>query len=428
MSSATATRLEDIDLSDPEVHLRGETHELWRILRREAPVHYNRSRAFYADFWNITRYDDIVQVSRNPSLWSSEQGISAPPRDIPAAAGNDGGFNALGKMLIVMDPPRHVRLRRLVNKGFTPRAVAMLEPEIRRITRELIAEVEGRGQIDFVTDLAANIPLAVICQMMGVPREDWSLMFRLTNKMLGAGDVEYQDELPEGIERGTPEAARYTGLQGSLGMFQYFTPHIARLRAGQRGDDITSILVDAEIDGEKLTDEEVLWFCLLLIVAGNETTRNAMSGGMLAFSKNPAEREKLRRNPALIDSAIEEIIRYVSPVTHMLRTATADTEIRGVRIAKGDKVVMWYPSANRDEDYFADGDRFNIERSPNDHLAFGIGEHFCLGAGFARLEVKTLFQELFERLPDIEVCGPEERLRSNFIGGIKHLPVAFTPR
>jgi cytochrome P450 len=424
VTTTTVPALDEIDLSDPEVHLRGETHALWKVLRREAPVHWNRSRSFYADFWSITRYDDVVAISRNPQLFSSAQGIATPPREPQG----QGVYSALGKMLIVMDPPRHVRLRRLVNKGFTPRAVAMLEPEIRAITRDFITEIEGRGRIDFVTELAANIPLAVICRMMGVPREDWALMFRLTNKLLGAGDIEYQDELPEGVERGTPEAARATGMLGTMGMFQYFTPHIARLRQGQRGDDIVSILVDAEIDGEKLTDEEVLWFCLLLIVAGNETTRNAMSGGLLAFSENPGEREKLRRNPALIDSAVEEIVRYVSPVTHMLRTATADTEIRGVKIAEGDRLVMWYPSVNRDEDVFPDGDRFDIERSPNDHLAFGIGEHFCLGAGFARLELKVLFQELFERLPDIEVAGPVERLRSNFIGGIKHLPVAFTPR
>jgi cytochrome P450 len=304
----------------------------------------------------------------------------------------------------------------------------MLEPEIRRITREFIDEVAGRGSIDFVTELAANIPLAVICSMMGVPQEDRGLMFRLTNKLLGAGDAEYQDELPPGVERGTLEAARATGMQGTLGMFQYFTPHIAKLRASERGEDITSILIDAEIDGEKLTDEEVLWFCLLLIVAGNETTRNAMSGGMLALSRNPDQKALLQAEPGLMDSAVEEIIRYVSPVTHMTRTVTADTEIRGVKIAQGDRVTMWYPSVNRDEDVFTDGDRFDIRRSPNDHLAFGIGEHFCLGAGFARLEVKSLFQELFERLPDIEVNGPVERLRSNFIGGIKHLPVAFTPR
>jgi cytochrome P450 len=414
--------LTEIDLADPEVHLRNEAHGLWRRLRAEAPVHWNESKGNAASFWSITKYADVVQISRNPQLFSSEGGISIAPKVVD----EQPAFNALGKMLILMDPPRHVRLRRLVNKGFTPRAVSMMEPEIRAITRDLIGEMASRGSADFVVDLAANIPLAVICRMMGVPREDWSLMFRLTNKLLGAGDIEYQDELSAGVTPGTPEAARETGMQGTLGMFQYFTPHIAKLRAGQRGEDITSILIDAEIDGEKLSDEEVLWFCLLLIVAGNETTRNAMSGGMLAFSTHPGERARLMADPSLIDSAVEEVIRWVSPVTHMTRRALADTEIRGQKIAAGETVCMWYPSVNRDEDVFADPYRFDITRTPNDHLAFGIGEHFCLGAGFARLELKVLFQELFAALPDVEVSGPVERLRSNFIGGIKHLPVSFS--
>ena len=416
-------RLDRIDLADPDVHLRFEQHDLFRVLRKEAPVHRNAENEAFAPFWSVTKYEDVLQISRNPQLWSSEKGIAIPPKIV------DGSptANAFGRMLIVMDPPKHVRLRRLVNKGFTPRAVGMLEPEIRRITNEILDTIAKRGSADFVVDVAAQLPLAVICSMMGIPRQDWDLMFRLTNKVLGSNDPEYQDELPEGMAPGTAEAARHTGQLGFMTMLQYFGQVVKDLRGGRRGEDITSILIDAEVDGEKLSDEEVLFFCFLLVVAGNETTRNAISGGMLALSEHPAERARLQANPGLMDGAVEEILRWVSPVTHMMRVAMADTELRGTRIAAGERVTMWYPSVNRDEDIFPDPYRFDVGRTPNEHLAFGIGEHFCLGAGFARLELKLMFEEHFKRMPDIEVNGPVERLRSNFIGGIKHLPVAFRP-
>ena len=413
-----------VDLADPDMHMRYGQHDLFRLLRREAPVHWNDANEVYAPFWSLTKYDDVMQVSRNPQLWSSEQGISIIPRVMDEAAAN---LNSFGRMLIVMDPPRHVRLRRLVNKGFTPRAVAMLAPEIKRITNEILDGIAARGSADFVVDVAAQLPLAVICSMMGVPRKDWDLMFQLTNKVLGATDEEYQTDLPEGMVRGSDDASRHTGQVGFLTMLQYFGQTLQELRGGRRGEDITSILIDAEVDGEKLSDDEILFFCFLLIVAGNETTRNAISGGLLAFSENPGEQARLLADPSLMDSAVEEVLRWVSPVTHMTRVATADTQIRGQKIAAGEQVAMWYPSVNRDEDIFADPYRFDIGRTPNEHLAFGIGEHFCLGAGFARLELKVMYEELFARFPDIEVTGPVERLRSNFIGGIKHLPVGYRP-
>ena len=424
MSTITPLRIQEIDLADPDVHLRNEQHDIFRRLRAEAPIHYNTGSGEFAPFWSVTKYADVAKISRNPQLWSSEQGISIPP----AVADQQATFNTFGRMLIVMDPPRHVRLRRLVNKGFTPRAVAMIEPEIRRITGTLLDRIQSRGSCDFVVDVAAQLPLAVICSMMGIAEKDWDLMFRLTNKVLGAGDPEYQDELSEGVATGSPAAARETSVQGFTQMFAYFTQVLQELRGGRRGEDITSILIDAEVDGEKLSDEEVLFFCFLLVVAGNETTRNAISGGLLAFSEHPAEKARLLADRSLYDSAVEEIIRWVSPVTHMTRVATANTELRGQPIKAGERVTMWYPSVNRDEDVFVDPYRFDIARTPNEHLAFGIGEHFCLGAGFARLELKVIFQELFSRMPEIEVSGPVERLRSNFIGGIKHLPAAFTAR
>jgi cytochrome P450 len=269
------------------------------------------------------------------------------------------------------------------------------------------------------------LPLAVICGMMGVEKKDWNLMFQLTNKVLGGGDPEYQTDVPED-QRGSVEAARLTSISGFMGMLQFWQGLLAERRK-ERRDDLVSLLCDAELDGEKLSDEDILWFSFLLIVAGNETTRNAISGGLLVLCEHPDERKRLQDDMSLIDTAVEEILRWTSPVTHMARVATADTEIRGQKIKQGERVVMWYPSVNRDEDVFPEPDRFDITRTPNEHLAFGIGEHFCLGAGFARLELKVLFQELFRRFPDIQLAGEPERLRSTFIGGIKHLPVRFTP-
>ncbi len=429
----------DINLADPAPFERGEALELFRILRREMPVHFNPGGRLDLDnagaaasplgdvailpFWNLTKYADVIDVSRNPHLWSSEKGITqfAAEQMTP----EDQMMSADGRMLITMDPPKHVRLRRLVNKGFTPRAVGAMEDHIRQMATEILDDIAAKRECDFVLEVSSLLPLAVICGMMGVEKKDWNLMFQLTNKVLGGGDPEYQTDLPV-EQRGTVQAARITSMSGFAGMFQFWSALIADRRS-QRRDDLVSLLVDSEMDGEALTDEDILWFSFLLIVAGNETTRNAISGGLLALCQHPDERARLQSNMSLIDPAVEEILRWTSPVTHMARVATADTEIRGQQIKAGERVVMWYPSVNRDEDVFPEPDRFNITRSPNEHLAFGIGEHFCLGAGFARLELKVIFQELFRRFPDIELAGEPERLRSTFIGGIKHLPVRYTP-
>jgi cytochrome P450 len=323
-----------------------------------------------------------------------------------------------GKMLITIDPPQHGRLRRLVNKGFTPRMVAQLEPSVRAITTSILDEVAPRGACDFVTDIAALLPLGVICALMGVPREDWGLMFTLTNRVLGAEDPEYQTIAGD---------ARETANQGLREMFGYFVQLVTARRA-ERRDDLISVLTDAEMDGESLTDEEILYFCYLLIVAGNETTRNAISGGMLALCEHPAERARLAADAALLPTAVEEILRWTSPVMHMARFVTRDTVLHGQPIRAGERVLMWYPSANRDAAMFPDADHFDVGRTPNEHIAFGLGEHFCLGAGLARQELRVMFETLLARLPDIALAGPVERLRSGFIGGIKHMPIRFTAR
>jgi cholest-4-en-3-one 26-monooxygenase len=417
-------KLGEFSTGDELLFEQGRSHEMLRILRHEDPVHWNPGSEDLKGWWDITRYQDVVYVSRNTGIFSSEHGIVMyepvdPEKALAASAGN-------GKMLITMDPPRHVRLRRLVNKGFTPRAVNAMEPHIRGLVNQILDDIAPRGRVDFVTEVAALLPLAVICEMMGVPMSDRALMFELTNKVLGSGDPEYQTDAPPEL-RGTDEGARIAGNMGTMQMFGYFAQTLQDRRA-HRNEDLVSILTESEVDGEALSDDDILWFCFLLILAGNETTRNAISGGLLTLCEHPAERARLMADPSLMTSAIEEILRYVSPVTHMARWATRDTEIDGRKINQGDRVVMWYPSVNRDESVFPDSDVFDITRSPNEHLAFGIGEHFCLGAGFARLELRVMFEELFRRFPDIDLDGPPQRLRSTFIGGIKHLPVKFTPK
>ncbi|HEY7269263.1 MAG TPA: cytochrome P450 [Dehalococcoidia bacterium] len=422
MATQAPLTLADIELGDEALFESGRSLEAFKILRRDDPIHYSPATEQIVARWHLTKYEDVMYVSRHPELFSSERGIVQYEAADPAMEGN-AAASGNGMMLITMDPPRHVKLRRLINKGFTPRQVNAMEPYIRDISRRLIERSAEKGESDFVIDVASQLPLAVICGMMGIEESDWPQMFSLTNKILGAGDPEYQDTVPEEI-RGTPEGAQATGNYGTFQMFSFFSQMLASRRANRR-EDLVSILVDSDIEGEKLTDPDILWFCFLLILAGNETTRNAISGGLLSFFENPDEKRKLLNDLSLMPSAVEEVLRYISPVTHMARKVMEDTSVRHAQIKKGERVVMWYPSVNRDEDMFPDADRFDITRSPNDHLAFGIGEHFCLGAGFARLELKVMFEELFSRFPDVKQNGPAERLRSTFIGGIKHLPVKY---
>jgi cytochrome P450 len=413
MALRSPLRVQDIDLSDFELFVQGKAHELWRLLRAEAPVHWNAGNELFPGFWSVTQYADVLTVSRDTTTYSSSRGISMmvdPDNPTPASGA--------GKMLITIDPPQHGRLRRLVNKGFTPRMVAQLEPSVRAITTSILDEVAPRGECDFVTDIAALLPLGVICALMGVPREDWGLMFTLTNRVLGAEDPEYQTIAGD---------ARETANQGLREMFGYFVRLVTARRA-ERRDDLISVLTEAEMDGESLTDEEILYFCYLLIVAGNETTRNAISGGMLALCEHPAERARLAADAALLPTAVEEILRWTSPVMHMARFVTRDTVLHGQPLRAGERVLMWYPSANRDAAVFPDADRFDVGRTPNEHIAFGLGEHFCLGAGLARQELRVMFETLLARLPDITLAGSVERLRSSFVGGIKHMPVRFSAR
>jgi cytochrome P450 len=403
-------KLEDINLNDREMFVRGEHYEAFRVLRREAPVYWHERKGG-PSFWAVTRYDDILKVHHDPATYSSERGISLQFNDAQTA--DNAGF---GMMLITTDPPRHSRIRQIINRRFTPRALAAYEPHIGAISREILDSVIENGECDFVVDVAARLPTAVICEMMGVPREHWDLMFRLTNMSIGSEDPEYNQG----------RSAMETGQAASAQIFSIFSKMIDERRK-RPGDDLVSALCLGEAEGMRLTDLEILFNCLLLIVAGQETTRNATSGGVLALIEHPDQRARFR-DPAVMATAIEEILRWTSPVTHMLRVAKRDTVLGGRKVRESERVVMWHPSANRDESQFPQPDLFDVTRTPNDHLAFGHGEHFCLGANLARIELRVIIAEVMRRMADLELAGPVERLRSNFVAGIKHMPVRFAPR
>jgi cholest-4-en-3-one 26-monooxygenase len=398
--------LDDIDLIDPDRFVPGVPHDAFRRLRTEAPVFWHK-QPDGSGFWAITKYQDLISVSRDPKTFSSAQ-KSAVFRDAP-----EEDLAIMRQMMLNMDPPRHTRLRGLINKGFTPRMVALLEPHIRDITKTIIDNVAHLGACDFVTQIAAELPLQVIAEMMGIPVADRHQIFDWSNQMIGFDDPEYRTS----EEQGKQIAAQ----------IYLYANQLALERKERPADDLISVLMNAELDGEKLTELEFDLFFLLLMVAGNETTRNLISGGMLALMQHPAERAKLLQDPTRIGTAVEEMLRWVSPVMHFRRTAIRDTVIRGQPVRAGDKIVMYYISANRDEDIFPEPDRFDVGRTPNEHVAFGIGEHFCLGSNLARLEIRVMFEELLRRLPDMELAGPVARLRSNFINGIKRMPVRFTP-
>jgi cholest-4-en-3-one 26-monooxygenase len=317
-------------------------------------------------------------------------------------------------MMLNMDPPQHTRQRSFVNRGFTPRMIGRLEEHITQICHTLIDEVARRGEADFVTDVAAPLPLQVICELVGAPPQDRGRIFELSNALVGFDDPEYRPDQGVGM-RAAAELYAYGG-------------ELAERRREQPGDDIVTRLLQPDEAGEVLTPDEFDLFFLLLTVAGNETTRNAASGGMLAFLEHPRQWQRLRADPGLIPAAAEEIVRWVSPVNLFRRTATRATELGGQQIAEGDKVVFFYSSANRDEEVFAAPREFDIGREPNPHVGFGGGgPHFCLGRHLAALELRVLLRALAERMPGIALDGEVSRLRSNFINGIKHMPVRFAP-
>jgi len=404
----TTTTLHDVDLADAGRFVSGVPHEMFDVLRRDAPVWFHPGTDEVAGFWCIVKHADLVELSHDYPHFSSAQG------GITLHDASEEDLEMQRQMMLMMDPPQHTKLRLLVNKGFTPRMITRLEDHVRDVARTIVDGVGPNGECDFVVDVAAELPLQVIAEMMGVPGEDREKIFDWSNRLIGSEDPEYNVSAEEAIGAATE-------------MFLY-SAELAAHKREHPADDIISTLLQAEVDGNTLSDTEFNLFFQLLAVAGNETTRNLISHGMLALIEHPEEREKLMADRSLLPGAIDEMLRYASPVMYMRRTATSEFELRGQTIRAGDKVALWYIAANRDEDVFADPHRFDITRPNRELVAFGGGgPHFCLGHNLARLEIRIMFEELLDRLPDIELAGPPQRLRSNFINGIKHLPVRFTP-
>jgi cholest-4-en-3-one 26-monooxygenase len=402
-----ALTLADVDLTNLDTFVQGVPHDQFDVLRREAPVYFHPEHGGGGGFWCITRADDLAAVSHDWEQNSSEWGITLHEL-------TEDQLEQQRMMMLQMDPPRHTKLRLLVNKGFTPRMIGRLHDSVHEIARDIVDNIAERGACDFVVDVAAELPLQVIAEMMGVPKEDRHKLFDWSNRMIGSDDPEYAVSAENAMEAATE-------------MFLYANDLAAKKRADP-GDDIISVLLAAEVEGEGLTDMEFDLFFELLAVAGNETTRNLISHGMLALLENPDERDKLLADPAILPNAVDEMLRYASPVMYMRRTARAESEIRGQTIKEGDKVALWYIAANHDPEVFENPHRFDVARDAKDHEAFGGGgPHFCLGTHLAKLEIGVMFEELLARIPAMELAGDVQRLRSNFINGIKHMPVAFEP-
>jgi cytochrome P450 len=366
-------------------------------------------------YYAVTKHADVLECSRQPELFCSGKSATSIP-DMPEAM-----LEFFGSM-INMDDPRHARLRRIVSRGFTPRMLKQVEDDVQRVAARIVADVGERGECDFVTEVAARLPLEIICNMMGIPERDFDLVFSRSNTILGAGDPEY---VPEGSDPASMALAFMTAGQELAALVQ----DLGAYRRSTPGDDLTSALVNASVDGEHLTDAELASFFILLVVAGNETTRNAISHGLDLLTAWPDQRAIWAADfEGVAPTAVEEIVRLASPVVWMRRTVTADTVLRGQELSAGDKLLLFYWSANRDAEVFDNPFDFDVRRTPNDHVGFGgPGPHFCLGAHLARREITVMFRELFRRMPDIAAAGEPDRLRSSFINGIKHLPARWTP-
>lgn len=417
MARADELQAEDV-LGPRNFAENGYPHEAWKTLREEAPLRYF-DLGPRPGFWAVVKRADIVWLSKQPTRFVNAPRMAifadSPPPD-PTRPNR-----ALLRHLLNMDPPDHPKYRNLASSWFTPRAIARRRPEIERIAEDLVDALASKGEADFVEEFTAPLTLSVLADMLGVPRSDWRKMFDWTNQIAGSSDPEYQ------IEGDDSGAQMRITLDE---MFGYFTEMVEHRRV-EPTDDVVSLLANAQFEGEtdpRVPALELLSYFSLLVVAGNETTRNAASGGLIALIENPGEMAKLKKNPSLVNKATEEIVRWTSPVIQFCRTPVEDFEMHGQKVKAGDSLCLLYPSANRDAEFFEDPDSFRIDRSPNPHVGFGIGEHFCLGANLARLEIRIALEKLIPRLEHVELVGPMDRVQSSFLGGVKRMPIRFETR
>ncbi|GAA2597813.1 cytochrome P450 [Dactylosporangium fulvum] len=390
----------DVDLLDPDVYAVENQPRLWRRLQDDCPVGWHEPKPGVPGFWVLSRYADIMEVFKDPATFSSARGNILGTL---LAGGDPAG----GQMLAVTDPPRHRDLRRILQGGFSARSMRRIADSVRVVARRLVAEAVERGGCDFVADVAARIPLEAICELLAVPVEDRPRMLELTSTALDADS--------------TPLAA----ARAQSDIMNYYAKLVPERRANPQ-DDAVSMLAVGVIDGRPLTEVEVYLNCYNLIIGGDETTRFSAAGGLLALIQHPDQWRVLKERPDVIDSAVEEVVRWTSPALHIARVATVDTTIRGARISAGEIVSLWIGAANRDVEVFEDPYTFNLARTPNRHMAYGFGPHFCLGGALARIEMQILFEEIRNQAGSVSLAGDVEYSRSNFLAGVSRLPVTFT--
>jgi cholest-4-en-3-one 26-monooxygenase len=409
--TSIGSNLDKVLVTERDVWEDGPPHELFRELRAHCPVHWTSRITEYpeeAGFWSVTTADDVHAVSRDWQTYSSERGgVTAATAGFP--------LELLRAMFIGMDPPKHDRIKALFQAGFTPKRIAAHEPEIRAIVTDVLDRLEGRDECDLVTDVAQPVVSRVIGSFMGIPPEDDAVWANLMNSTLGAGDPDLNPAgIPGVLEKDIPE------------IFERCRVMIADRREHPT-DDLTSVLVHAEIDGQKLEEHEIVMGFFLLVAAGNDSTKATYCSAMQALMQHPDQRRILLDDPSLVPSAVEESLRMFPAFAHFRRTATCDTELNGTQIKEGDKVVMWYVSSDRDETRYSEPDRFDVRRNP-EHQAFGAGgRHFCLGTALARLELVILLEETLKRYPEMQIAGAMKRVESPFLNQLKTLPVRLSP-
>ena len=402
----------ELRLADPDTFAHGVPHAELAELRRTTPVAWQEMDG-EPGFHAVLRHHDVVTVAREPNLFSATEG-GVVLEDLPAES-----LEMMRNMLLAMDPPRHNVYRKPLADTFRAAVIANLEPQIRAICRDLLAEAAEKGpEVEFVHDVTAGLPTRVMGQLMGLPEADWDLLHELAERQTSGQDPDINPPGPDGAE---PD------FSASIDMAIYAIEFAGRRRLEEPRPDLTTLILDGDFDGEPMSDVDFGSFFVQLVTAGNDTTKTMLSSGLLALLEHPDQLALLRSDPSLVPGAVEEILRWANPLHYFRRTATADTELSGTAIAKGDKVAMYYTSANRDEDVFADAQAFDITRHPNPHLSFGIAEHFCLGVHLARLEGRVFFGELLEAFPSIELCGTPTRLRSNLNNSFKKVPVRLGP-